>query len=97
MADNLPSWCTTPFQKADLDGKMVFFTMPTNNQYYAGNLHVLAVNEQGQMQIDIDYGRPLPDGDADSGKISIDQAWADLLEENIDPIIQTDFIIRPLH
>jgi hypothetical protein len=97
MPNDSQGWCATTFTKADLDGKRVFFTMPSDNQYYTGNFHVLAQNSAGQLQIEIDYGRPLPDGTAVSGLITIDQSWVDQLALNPDPNISTEFIIHPLH
>lgn len=96
MPNNTNGWCTTSFTKAQLDGKAVFFTMPTNNEYYLGHFHVLAVNAAGQMQIEIDYGRPLPGGTFDVGTKIIDQPWMDHTEMNANPAIPADFIIRPL-
>jgi hypothetical protein len=96
MPNEQQGWCTTSFSKEELDGKKIFFTMPSDKEYYTGHMHVTAGNAGGQFQIEIDYGRPLADGTAVSNIMSIDQPWLDKLARNSDPNIIAEFIIHPL-
>lgn len=84
IADD-PGWVKTTFTKRQLEGKMVYFALPPQNEKFFGHLHV-EKNARGKFRITIEYGGPDSTGQIQAGKWDMDQAYADQLRK-------TNFVI----